>query len=265
MRTPPWTMLASGFDESAADRLIERWLSEDPSLPAVNGEPPTARAIARAWSRRTGRPTRCSLQEAMHQLSFVDDPPRPARGALRVANEEDRTLLVGWERAFVQEAGTGVAEEAPRTVAARLARGAQHVWDDGGPVSTLVLSPAVAGSVRIGPVYTPPERRCRGYATSAVAAAARSALASGALRCVLFTDLANPTSNRIYATVGFRRLGNGRSTVSADRIHATTPADSESPRGKDRQALGALRNSTRYGSSINSSPSQCTGDRNRSF
>jgi predicted GNAT family acetyltransferase len=40
-----------------------------------------------------------------------------------------------------------------------------------------------------------------------VAAASRGALQSGAARCMLFTDLANPTSNKIYAEVGYRRCG----------------------------------------------------------
>jgi predicted GNAT family acetyltransferase len=43
------------------------------------------------------------------------------------------------------------------------------------------------------------------YAGSAVAAASRRALAQGAERCMLFTDLDNPTSNKIYAEVGYRR------------------------------------------------------------
>jgi predicted GNAT family acetyltransferase len=67
-------------------------------------------------------------------------------------------------------------------------------------------NPAVAGVVRIGPVYTPPEARRRGYASSAVAAVSREALATGAHTCMLYTDLANPTSNKIYADVGYRRI-----------------------------------------------------------
>jgi predicted GNAT family acetyltransferase len=56
-------------------------------------------------------------------------------------------------------------------------------------------------------VYTPPQLRERGYAGSLVAAASRRALASGARRCMLFTDLANATSNRLYASLGYRRIG----------------------------------------------------------
>ena len=69
-----------------------------------------------------------------------------------------------------------------------------------------MLSPQIAATVRIGPVYTPAEHRCRGYATAAVARASRAALARGAHQCMLFTDFASPTSNKIYAAVGFRRF-----------------------------------------------------------
>lgn len=65
----------------------------------------------------------------------------------------------------------------------------------------------VAGAVRVGPVYTPPALRGRGYAGTAVAEASRRALAGGARSCMLYTDLANPTSNKIYAEVGYRRAG----------------------------------------------------------
>ena len=65
------------------------------------------------------------------------------------------------------------------------------------------LHPTVAGVTRIGPVYTPPEARRHGYAGMAVAQASRHALARGAHTCMLFTDLANPTSNKIYRAIGY--------------------------------------------------------------
>lgn len=58
------------------------------------------------------------------------------------------------------------------------------------------------GFARIGPVYTPPDRRGRGYAAGVTARAARAILDAGATPC-LFTDLANPTSNGVYQRIGF--------------------------------------------------------------
>ena len=63
------------------------------------------------------------------------------------------------------------------------------------------------GITRVGPVYTPPEHRRRGYATALVAAWTSELLRRGARRCMLFTDHANPTSNSIYQAVGYRPAG----------------------------------------------------------
>ena len=57
---------------------------------------------------------------------------------------------------------------------------------------------------RIGPVYTPPEHRNRGYAAAVTSAAARWALDHGARHVAIFTDLDNPTTNRLYPRLGFR-------------------------------------------------------------
>jgi predicted GNAT family acetyltransferase len=58
----------------------------------------------------------------------------------------------------------------------------------------------------VGPVYTPPELRGRGYATTLVAELSRWLLGRGNRFCFLYTDLANPTSNAIYARIGYRRV-----------------------------------------------------------
>jgi predicted GNAT family acetyltransferase len=59
--------------------------------------------------------------------------------------------------------------------------------------------------IRIGPVYTPPEHRRHGYA-SAVTAGLSSRLLESRRFCFLYTDLANPTSNKIYEQIGYRRV-----------------------------------------------------------
>jgi len=56
----------------------------------------------------------------------------------------------------------------------------------------------------VAPVYTPPEHRGRGYAAAATAAVTRRLLDAGTREVLLFTDLANPTSNRLYRRLGYR-------------------------------------------------------------
>jgi predicted GNAT family acetyltransferase len=62
----------------------------------------------------------------------------------------------------------------------------------------------VAGQIRVAPVYTPPELRGKGYAGGATAAVSQAALDTGAAEVMLFTDLANPTSNALYPRLGYQ-------------------------------------------------------------
>ena len=208
LRTPPRPMLCSPLEPDAADALIEAWVAEDPGLDGVNSVAPTARALATAWARRTGGQTETQMQMAMHVLESVTDPPHPARGRLAPVGAAQLETLIEWWRAFSVEADVGGDVESAAGVArARMDAGGAFFWEyEGRPVSLVAFNPAVAGVARVGPVYTPPPERGRGYAGSAVAALSRHALTEGARRCALFTDLANPTSNKIYAEVGYRRL-----------------------------------------------------------
>jgi predicted GNAT family acetyltransferase len=207
MRVPPWPLLVGALDPDDAGELVRAWLEEDPHPPGVSGRASPARAVAAAWAEQTGGSSRVRMREAMHVLEQVHDPARPAAGALREADESDFELLVAWMVAFATEAGVMGGERSRQMVRSSMTGRGLFVWEDGRPVSMLAAHPSVGGVVRIGPVYTPPEHRRHGYAGSAVAALSRRALVAGAARCMLFTDLANPTSNKIYASVGYRRVG----------------------------------------------------------
>jgi predicted GNAT family acetyltransferase len=215
MRTAPWPILCTRFGSADAEALLDLWLEHDPQLPGVNSVLETSHAVAAAWARRTGGSTRCRTAMAMHSLQKVTAPPRPGPGRLVMATPADREVAVRWWSEFVEESQVIDAGPDSRAalVDARIAHEQLWLWEDAGtPVSMVGLNPAVAGVVRIGPVYTPMEARRRGYASSAVAAASLRALEAGAHTCMLFTDLANPTSNKIYADVGYRRFGEWEET-----------------------------------------------------
>ena len=220
LRTPPWQMLCSRLERADAATLTGQWLEQDSGLPGVVGLPDTVDAISDEWMRLTGRRARPGLRQAMHVLEQVIAPARIPAGSLRSAGEGDRDLVAAWMRDFVLEAGLGAGERGDVMARAALRRGGLRLWEDGRPVSMIGVQPRVAGVVRVGPVYTPPELRGRGYASAAVAAVSRTALAEGAERCMLFTDLANPTSNKIYAALGYRRIADWDESVF-DPVPAT--------------------------------------------
>ena len=210
LRTPPRAMLCTALSERDAAQLIAAWLAADPELPGVNAVADTARALAAAYREQTGGGSELRMSMALHALAPDElvDPPRPATGELRAPRSEERELIVEWYLAFVAESDIEEAADAARRAAiSRIERDLLFVWDrDGDPVSLIGRTVAVAGVPRIGPVYTPPALRGRGYASTAVAALSRRLFAHGARRVVLFTDLGNPTSNKIYGEVGYRRL-----------------------------------------------------------
>ena len=95
-----------------------------------------------------------------------------------------------------------------RTGPGRLAGGDAGflLWEDGEPVSVAGYGGPTPNGIRIAPVYTPPPLRGRGYGSAVTAALSSRLLASGRRFCFLYTDLANPTSNKIYVAIGYRRV-----------------------------------------------------------
>jgi predicted GNAT family acetyltransferase len=204
LRLPPHPMLASSMSSEAADALIGALIAADRKVSGVVGPETVARSIAASWERRTSGTARLRIAQALHSLEHVTGPARPAPGTLRVPRPEERELILRWADEFAIEAGVTV--DAEGMVGRRLERGLVHIWDDNGAVSLVCSSPTIAGAARIGPVYTPPELRGRGYASHAVAVRSEQLLDGGAQHCLLYTDLANPTSNRIYAALGYQRI-----------------------------------------------------------
>jgi predicted GNAT family acetyltransferase len=138
-------------------------------------------------------------------------PPAGVPGLRRRAGPGDAGLLRSWAGAFGDETGTGHPGE--DLVGPRLAAGRLHVWEDGAAVVSMAAVTAAFGGVsRVQLVYTPPERRGRGYAAALVADLTAAEVAAGH-RCMLYTDLANPTSNGVYRRVGYEWVGESRSLL----------------------------------------------------
>lgn len=209
LRSPGRPTLVSAVPARQA-AAVERAVAEaDPEAKGAFGPVAEAEAFATARVARTG----CGVEPAMRTRLFALDvlaPPGGVCGRARRADEGDIPLLGEWRRAFGVEAehaeGRATRAEAEEQVARSMRLGAgEMLWEvDGTPVAQACAKPVLAHSSRIGPVYTPPEHRGHGYAAAVTAAASRWALDAGAHRVVLFTDLANPTTNRLYPRIGYR-------------------------------------------------------------
>jgi hypothetical protein len=204
LRTPPHRLILSEIDDVAAIRLLVED-ARSPDLSGVLGPREHARTFVEAWTAGDGRPARLAISERIYRLTTVT-PPRPVPGAVRVATHGDRDLVVAWTEGFMRDA-FGDADPAEVTATAdRWLSGRErtlHLWVDGEPTSLAGVGGPTPNGIRIGPVYTPPAARRRGYASALVAAVSQAELDAGRRFCFLFTDLANPTSNHIYQDIGY--------------------------------------------------------------
>ncbi|MEU7587739.1 GNAT family N-acetyltransferase [Micromonospora sp. NPDC049230] len=216
MRTAPYApyppFLLPMPDEAAVALAHELHRREEEVL-GVNGALPAADLCAAELTRLGGGRVQVTQHTRLHELGELAWPPT-VPGGLVVATEADVALVTEWCAAFMGDADEQAGR--PRGTSAhdvpddaellrRIHSGRYWFWVDetGEPVHLTGANPPSFGVARLGPVYTPPAQRGRGWASNAVAEVSRRIQAEGARVC-LFTDQANPTSNRIYATLGYR-------------------------------------------------------------
>lgn len=204
MHTPPFSLflprLGPGFAEAVAHRLADAGIR----LPGVNGECASVEHFASVWLDRTGQ---SSVRRTAMRMYVLDElrPPGGVVGNARRAGASDATLVARWVAAFHEEAMPGSpVDDWQAWAERRIAHGDIWLWHDGDqPVSMAGVGAHAGGVSRVGPVYTPPGRRRRGYGAAVTAAASHAAIARGARHVVLYTDLANPVSNAIYQDIGY--------------------------------------------------------------
>jgi RimJ/RimL family protein N-acetyltransferase len=206
LHTPPFPVALTSVPVPAAVALAQALAARARTVGGVNADPGGAEAFARAWHELTGDTAELRMRSRLFQLGGLRWPdPRPP-GQARVAGPADRSLLIAWSEAFHREAQSG-PEDVVSIVDDRLSYRGLSLWEDAGqPVSMAGVTRITAGQARVGPVYTPPGLRGRGYAGGLTCVVSQAALDAGADRVLLFTDLANPTSNALYQRLGYQPL-----------------------------------------------------------
>ena len=218
LMTHPYNLIvADTKDERALDTLVAGVADADYTVPGVVGNEPTVSRFVELWRAASGDEAVLTMAQGVFALETVEAVP-PSSGAARVATADDLDLVTEWFRGFFAEAIPDEPHDDERLRAElekRLRRGGSTglwLWEqDEGAVSLSGHGSPTGSGIRIGPVYTPPEHRAHGYATSLVAAHSQWLLNNGYAFCFLFTDLSNPTSNRIYESIGYRRVAESAS------------------------------------------------------
>lgn len=159
------------------------------------------------WYILTAREPKVFMEQGLYRLDRVNDIPL-AEGSMRPATEHDEPFLVKAYNEFEKETGLPASskDEARHKIGVMLDKHEVYVWEvDGKIVSCAKKSRETANGVTVSFVYTPKAFRKRGYARSLVAELSRELLTTKQY-CTLYTDMKNPTSNKIYQEVGYRKI-----------------------------------------------------------
>lgn len=212
MTVPFRIVLSDVASDPALDPLVAAVRADGVSVPGVVGNRPTVETFVDRWTAVVGGAAELSMAQGVFALDKVETLS-PVSGRPRRADRGDRDLVLDWYTAFSLEAFTGegpVRDLLERSVDLHLdGDDSSVVWlweDDGETVALAASGGRTPHGARIGPVYTPPPHRGRGYASAVVAALSSWLLASGRDFCFLYTDLANPTSNSIYRRIGYHQV-----------------------------------------------------------
>jgi uncharacterized protein len=204
--TPPHNLILAGPPQAASlNTLANGLIDQGWSIPGVTGPKETSRLFAKLWSRLTGAGVQAGIRMRLYELTHVIQPAGPP-GYLYEAKKDEMSLIADWIVAFQQEALNVKIEreDAVRQAERLVSERNLYLWDDGGAVSMAASARPTRHGISVNLVYTPPEQRRKGYASACVAALSQRLLEVGYKFCCLFTDLDNPTSNRIYMEVGYQ-------------------------------------------------------------
>lgn len=195
------TRLLPGAADVLADELPanEGW--------RLMGEAGDAAAVAGRWSERTGGSIETVEIFRVYRLADLQLPDVPGR--LVVAGPDQIERAAEWAVGFGADTGLPHKRDAAVAQMTRAVDGGRlRVWEvDDEPVAQLLVSAPAFRTVRIGGVYTPPERRRHGFGaalTAAVAAAERAR--PNVDEVMLNTQASNAMTNRLYRRLGFESV-----------------------------------------------------------
>ena len=205
MMTLPYNLVLSEIKNLAAiDIIIQDLKQRYEYLTNINAPVVESKVFAEKWSLLTGKSYQLRALR-IFKLENVELSLK-SKGNFRLATVNDKELLKSWHDAFNLEALGKIESDSKSWVETILQKKTAYLWENQIPVSIACSTRSTPNGAGINMVYTPPEYRKKGYASACVAALSQTLLDKGYKFCFLFTDLSNPTSNKIYQEIGYKPL-----------------------------------------------------------
>ncbi len=214
IQTPPMNLVITYADQQALKVLAEYLKNFDEDLPGVVGPAKESEFFASEWSKIATKQSRLGMGQKIYKLKKVRFP-KEIEGSFRAASSKDLEIVFDWIMAFAKEsipASDQRGEVHWRAFAQNaVQKQTAHFWvKQDQPVSVAFVSRPTKNGVSVNGVYTPPEFRKNGFASAVVAHLSQKMLDAGKEFCVLYTDLSNPTSNKIYQEIGYQEVSDSK-------------------------------------------------------
>lgn len=210
--TSPHPLSIVIVDESRLEEIIDMAISHLIALrieiSSIVSLKPWAYCFSRKWGAKMGLTDHLLMDQGLYRLDEVNETLEPSSGTWRFANDGDSPLIEKWFNLFEEDSRLPITRvEDVKKLVARFIEGREvFLWeDDGEVVSMMKQTRPTAKGITVSFVFTPKEKRRKGYARTLVAAGSKELLKKYDF-CVLYTDMMNPTSNKIYQEIGYKRI-----------------------------------------------------------
>lgn len=209
LRTPPYNQVISYTDNlETVSILVDTLVHKDSDIPGIFGFKEGATEFVKLWQERRTTDVSLEMHERFHRLIRVN-PSAIGSHSLEIATQQEYKLISEWNNEFLKEAlpNSSASEIASNQTRLKQLIQQQSIFllKAGNQILSMARkSGETPNGQIISGVYTPSDKRKRGYGTEVVAKLSQLALNEGKKFCFLSTDLANPTSNKIYYNIGYR-------------------------------------------------------------
>lgn len=179
-------------------------------FPGVVGPAWESEYFALYWSTLTNKNYKLAMGQKIYKIEKVDFLQN-TNGEFRLATRKDLNLVHDWVWGFVIECLPEIERKDKEfwlsSVEKSINRQRTYLWvKDNAPVSMAQAIRPTKNGISVAGVFTPHDQRGNGYASAVVAHLSQKMLDNGKKFCMLYTDLNNPTSNKIYQKIGYKEV-----------------------------------------------------------
>lgn len=195
---------AASFSPGELQLIAEQMHQYFQSIPGLIGDRKLIVELSGYLSKLRGVTATVEMNQGLYKLEKVKWKI-VSKGKLRPLKEQEHVLVKEWVYQFCKDVNLPITmDEADAKADDLIRKGSLMGWDvDGEIVSMANTSRPTKRNINVNFVYTPINHRKKGYASDCVAALSQMMLDQGYQTTSLYTDLSNPTSNKIYQEIGY--------------------------------------------------------------